>query len=414
MAARDKAEDGESPAGVLARWRDLVAAGELKADPDQERVAAALDGLRARLLRLPPTPSMLHRFMRRITGPIKSGRQGAQMDAFCPRHLYIWGEVGRGKSLLMDLFFESLTASSVPGRRVHFHEFMAEVHQALARWRRAPRQEWRRIGLDPDRARNPVRAHGRTLAREIQLLCFDEFHVTNIADASVLGQLFQTLAAEGVHLVATSNRPPSELYKDGLNRDRFLPTIRWIEEHFEVLAMCGPTDYRMQRFAGLSTYLVPIDEETTQRLREAFFRLTDREVEDPAKVPSSEVVVGGRRIFVPKAIRGVAVFSFKRLCANPYGAADYLAVAHRFHTVFVVAIPQMGDAEADLAHRFMTMIDVFYDQGVKLVCSAAAPPEKLYTGRRGAFEFQRTVSRLIEMQSETYLRRGHGMPGNAL
>ncbi len=408
MAARGKAGDSDSPVGVLARWRALVAAGELTADPDQERVAAALDELRSRLLSPSSTASTLHRVMRWIAGPRREDRQAERAEASRPRHLYIWGGVGRGKSLLMDLFFESLADTAVAGRRVHFHEFMADVHKRLAYWRQADERDWRRLGLDPAMARNPVSAHARELAREIRLLCFDEFQVTNIADASVLGQLFQALAACGVSLVATSNRAPATLYENGLNRDRFLPTIHWIEEHFQVLAMCGPTDYRLKRFTGLKTYLVPVDEETTQMLRQAFYRLTDREVEDPAKVPSDEILVGGRRIFVPKAIRGVAVFSFKRLCANPYGPRDYLAIAHRYHTVFVVAIPQMGEAEADMAHRFMTMIDIFYDQGVKLVCSAACPPDRLYTGRRGRFEFQRTVSRLMEMQTESYLGRGHG------
>ena len=410
MAARGTADNGEAPAGVLARWQALVDAGELTADPDQERVARALDALRDRLLRaqLPRTPGALGRLMGRLVRWRGADRRADHPDASHPRHLYIWGDVGRGKSLLMDLFFESLADTAVTGRRVHFHEFMAEVHQGLAHWRRADGREWRRLGLDPAGARNPVSAHARELARAIRLLCFDEFQVTNIADASVLGQLFRELGAAGVSLVATSNRAPATLYENGLNRDRFLPTIRWIEEHFRVLAMCGPTDYRLRRFAGLTTYLVPVNAQTTEQLRRAFYRLTDREVEDPARVPSDEILVGGRRIFVPKAIRGVAVFSFKRLCANPYGAQDYLAIAHRYHTVFVVAIPQMGEAEADMAHRFMTMIDVFYDQGVKLVCSAAAPPERLYTGQRGAFAFRRTVSRLMEMQTESYLRRGHG------
>ncbi|RMF70905.1 MAG: AFG1 family ATPase [Alphaproteobacteria bacterium] len=394
--------------GVLARWRSLVEAGELVFDPDQERAACALDALRARLLSPSADPGLLARIRRRLVPFSRTGSADAAHGNESPRHLYLWGGVGRGKSLLMDLFFESLAEEQLPGRRVHFHEFMAEVHERLAFWRRADAARWRRVGLDPDAGRNPVLAHARELADEIRLLCFDEFQVTNIADASVLGQLFRALAAGGVSLVATSNRAPSALYENGLNRDRFLPTIRWIEDNFTVLAMCGPTDYRLKRFAGLKTYLVPVNAATTEQLRRAFYQLTDREVEDPAKVPSDEIVVGTRRIFVPKAIRGVAVFSFKRLCANPYGAADYLAIAHRYHTVFVVAIPQMDDRQADMAHRFVTMIDVFYDQGVKLVCSAAVPPDQLYIGKRGAFAFQRTVSRLMEMQTEAYLGRGHG------
>jgi len=210
--------------------------------------------------------------------------------------------------------------------------------------------------------------------------------------------------------VATSNRHPDQLYENGLNRQLFLPFIERLKTRLDILELDGPIDYRLERLRGMETYLTPVDEETTEALREDFFRLTDREVDDPAKVPSGEIEVGGgRRLFVPKACKGVAVFSFKRLCANPLGAADYLAIARRFHTVIVVAIPQMGAHQRNEARRFMTLIDLLYESSVKFLCSAEVPPDKLYTGRDGGEAFQRTVSRLMEMQSERYLERGHGM-----
>lgn len=409
MAASEPADAAGGP--VSARYEADVALGEIHPDPAQRMVVRRLDRLAdviARRDSANDSPQTRSGGLRRLLArAIRRGDEGGREEVVGTAGLYIWGGVGRGKSMLMDMFHEEVAIKAK--RRVHFHEFMAEVHSRLKHWREAGEAQWRALGLEREAARNPVRAAAAEIARDTRLLCFDELQVTNIADASVLGLLLGELAARGVTIVATSNRPPGDLYKDGLNRDRFLPTIAWIERSFEVIALDGPTDYRFARFQGLQTYLTPVDETTTEALRRAFYRLTDREVEDAAKVPSDEVVVAGRTIFVPKAARGVAVFSFKRLCASPYGAADYLAIAHRYHTVIVVAIPQMGPERRDWAARFITMIDVFYENGVKLLCSAEVPPEELHRGGEVGFAFQRTVSRLYEMQTESYLARGHGL-----
>ncbi len=400
---------------VSARYEADVALGEIRPDPAQREVARRLDRLAERLARWPASQDSRGRGsslggLRRLVERLFAARSGRRERTQAPARpcvgLYVWGGVGRGKSMLMDMFFEVVALDAK--RRVHFHEFMGEIHARLKHWREADESAWRTLGIASAATRNPVIAAAAEIARDVRLLCFDEFQVTNIADASVLGLLLRELAARDVTIVATSNRPPRDLYKDGLNRDRFLPAIDWIERHFEVVALDGPTDYRFARFQGLKTYLTPVNEETTEALRRAFYRLTDREVEDAAKVPSDEIAVGGRTIFVPKAARGVAVFSFKRLCANPYGAADYLAIAHRYHTVIVVAIPKMGPERRELAARFVTLIDVFYENGVKLLCSAEVPPEELHHGPDVGFAFQRTVSRLYEMQTEHYLARGHG------
>ncbi len=412
---RDPAHGGLPPAGVRsgpvsARYEADAMLGEIDPDPAQRMVAHRLDRLADLLARGrgAATPAARFGALRRLFSRLRPGSaRTARPSATDCAGLYIWGGVGRGKSMLMDMFHEEVVVTEK--RRVHFHEFMAEIHARLRRWRGAGEDDWRALGLEARTARNPVRAVAAEIARDVRLLCFDEFQVTNIADASVLGLLLRELVARGVMLVATSNRPPRDLYKDGLNRDRFLPAIEWIERHFEVVALDGPTDYRFARFRGLKTYLTPVDDKTTEALRRAFYRLTDREVEDAAKVPSDELVVGGRAIFVPKAARGVAVFSFKRLCANPYGASDYPAIAHRYHTVIVVAIAKMGPERRDWAARFVTMIDVFYENGVKLLCSAEVPPEELHHGSEVGFAFQRTVSRLYEMQTEHYLARGHGL-----
>ncbi|RMB07796.1 cell division protein ZapE [Eilatimonas milleporae] len=331
-------------------------------------------------------------------------------DRTPPRSLYIHGGVGRGKSLLMDLFFA--TAPVGAKRRVHFHDFMLDVHARLKEWRAlGPRERVDRGGRAS--SDDPVPPVARQIACEATLLCFDELQVTDIADAMVLGRLFRELMELGVVVVATSNRPPEDLYKNGLNRQLFLPFIHMIKARFDVVGLNGPTDYRLDRMKGVKTYYTPVDAETTAALREVFFRLTDCHDDDPARVPSDTLTVQGRTLFVPKAAKGVAVFSFKRLCARPLGAADYLAVARRFHTVIVVAIPQMGPEKRNEAKRFVTLIDALYEHGVKLLCSAAVPPDDLYVSGDGVFEFERTASRLHEMQSETYLARPHGVPESA-
>jgi cell division protein ZapE len=364
---------------LLARYEHLLAVGELRPDPDQRRAAEVLDRLVVQL-GAPPR----RRLLARLTG--KSAPR--------PRGVYMWGGVGRGKSMLMDLAFDSIPLKAK--RRVHFHEFMLEVHERL----RVERVR---------EAGDPIAPVAKAIADEARLLAFDEMVINNSADAMILSRLFTQLLDNDVTVITTSNRPPSDLYKDGLNRELFLPFIALIERALDVLPLNGPTDYRLERLGGFPTWYVPNGQQTTDALSRAFFRLTDYPPEDGANVPSEELsVAGGRTLHVPKALKGVAVFSFKRLCGEPRGAADYLAIAHRFHTVIVVGIPRLGPEKRNEAARFVTMIDAFYENKVKLLAGADARPEELYQRGDGAFEFERTVSRLIEMQSGDYLAMGHG------
>ena len=280
--------------GVRERYAALVAAGELKPDPDQQRVVDRLDALAQEVAAPPPRRGLLGRLTGRKPAP--------------PRGLYIWGSVGRGKSMLMDLFYEA--ADAAPKRRVHFHEFMIEVHERL-RAERAKEQG------------DPIPPVAAALAAEARVLAFDEMVVNNMADAAIMSRLFTALIDAGTVIVTTSNRAPADLYKNGLNRQLFLPFIALLEARLDVLTLDGPTDYRLQRLAGFPTWYVPIGEASTQAVSRAFFRLTDYPPEDVAHVPSCEVAVqGGRTLHVPKTLKGVAVFSFKRLCAEARGAAD--------------------------------------------------------------------------------------------
>lgn len=391
--------------GPLAAYRTLEAEGEIRPDEDQLRILSHFERLYQELSGYPEIGT-------RARGmSIKSWRfshffQWSGGDKKPPRGLYIYGGVGRGKSMLMDLFFE--VAPLKAKKRVHFHEFMLDVHSRMKAWRSLGGKERAALGGRASED-DPIPPVARQMAQEATLLCFDELQVTDIADAMVLSRLFNELMERGVVVVATSNRPPDDLYKDGLNRQLFVPFIDKITSDFDVVALDGPTDYRYDRLKGVETYHSPVNEETTKRLSDAFFRLTDRDVENRAKVPSGELIVQGRTLFVPKAARGVAVFSFKRLCANPLGSADYLAIARAYHTVIMVAIPQLSKEKRNEAKRFVTFIDALYEHGVKFLCSAEVPPADLYPAGDGSFEFERTVSRLMEMQSEDYLHRGHGL-----
>ncbi len=330
-----------------------------------------------------------------------------------PKGIYLYGNVGRGKSMLMDLFYSVAPLPSK--RRVHFHEFMLEIHDHLKTWHSFSLQQrklaiqnlqnvrGRKIDLD-----DPIPAIACQIANKTTLLSFDELQITDIADAMVVARLFKELFDQGVVVVSTSNRAPDDLYKNGLNRHRFVPFINRIKETMEIVSLNGPIDYRYNRLKGIETYFHPVNETTTAKLSAAFFRLTDRSVEDRDKVPSGELNVQGRKLFVPKSARGVAVFSFKRLCTNPLGTADYLAIARTYHTVITVAIPQFTYENTSEAKRFIHLIDTLYEYGVKFLCSAAVPPQLLYQSGNSDFEFERTVSRLIEMQSKDYLARGHG------
>ena len=358
-------------------YAELLNAGELKADPAQQRAAAALD---------------------RLAGSFQD--QGLLSKLFKkngdgPAGVYLWGGVGRGKSMLMDLAFDSIAVE--PRRRVHFHEFMLETHGRLRKAR--DREEG-----------DPIEPVAEEIAAEAKLLCFDEMQVTNPADAMILSRLFEKLLEQGVKVVTTSNRPPRDLYKDGLNRELFLPFIALIEQRMLVVPVDGRTDYRLDRLEGVEVWHVPNGPEAPAALSRAFFQLTDNPVEDRAKVPTEELDVGGgRKLHVPKSLKGVAVFSFKRLCGEARGAADYLAIARRFHTVIIVGIPVMGRERRNEAARFVTLIDALYEHRVKLLAAADAEPAGLYPQGDGSFEFQRTVSRLEEMRSAEYLAEGHGI-----
>ena len=364
-------------APIAKAYTALVAAGELKPDPDQKKAVQALDRLGDELT--DNGPGLLERLLGRRADP--------------PRGIYLWGGVGRGKSMLMDLAFDHIAAE--PKRRTHFAPFMLDVHQRLRKARKAEG--------------DAVIAVAEALASEVRLLAFDEMMVSDPADAMIMSRLFTALLGEGVAVVTTSNRPPHDLYKDGLNRELFLPFIDLIERRMEVVPLNGPTDYRLDRLQGVDTWLVPNGPEATAALSGSFFKLTDYPVEDRAHVPSEELDVGGgRKLHVPKSLKGVAVFSFKKLCGAARGAADYLAIAQRFHTVILVGIPVMTREMRNEAARFVTLIDALYEHRVKLLAAADAEPEGLYPAGVGAFEFQRTVSRLEEMQSAEYLAEGHG------
>lgn len=359
---------------VLAAYEKLIAAGELRADPEQAAAARRLDAL-ARELEHPRTTG----FFRRRALPA--------------RGVYLWGGVGRGKSMLMDLFFAH--ADVAAKRRVHFGEFMLEVHGRIAIERRKEQGD-------------PIPPVAAALAQEARLLAFDEMMVTNSPDAMILSRLFTALIEAGVTVVTTSNRAPDDLYLNGLNREHFLPFIALVKDRLDVLALNGPVDYRRDRLGQQDTWLVPNGAEATAQLSAAFFRLTDYPPEDRAHVPSEELTVQGRALHVPKALKGVAVFSFKRLCGEARGTADYLAIARRYHTVILVGVPVLGPDNRNEAARFVSLIDALYEHKVKLLAAADAQPDALYPRGDGAFEFQRTVSRLEEMRSEEYLAQGHG------
>jgi cell division protein ZapE len=365
---------------VLARYGELVAAGELRADPEQAAAAARLDQLQAALEAAPQKGSIVWRVLRK--------------KPESPRGVYLWGGVGRGKSMLMDLFHECLRIEAK--RRVHFHEFMIEVHARI----RIERQK---------EAGDPILPVATALAAEARCLNFDEMVVNNSADAMIMSRLFTALIEQGVTIVTTSNRAPSDLYKDGLNREHFLPFIALIGTRLDVLPLNGPTDYRMERLLGVDMWHTPNGEAATRAVREAFFKLTDYPPEDSAHVPVAELDLGGgRMLHVPKSLKGVAVFSFKRLCAEARGASDYLAIARHYHTIILVGIPALGPENRNEAARFVTLIDALYEHKVKLIATADAEPAALYAAGDGRFEFDRTISRLMEMQSQDYLAEGHG------
>jgi cell division protein ZapE len=354
---------------MLAAYKRAIAEKALKFDPAQ---AAAAERLGA------------------LSQALSGYRPGLFRRKEAPKGLYIWGDVGRGKSMLMDLFFGN--AAIAPKRRVHFNAFMTDVHARI----HAERQ---RQGSS-----DPIPPVARAIAAEARLLCFDEFQVTNVADAMILGRLFEQFFALNMAIVATSNVAPDRLYEGGVNYQLFLPFIAAIKQRLDVLELDGPTDYRQQRIAGLKVYLTPLSAESDAAMDQAWARLTGG-----AKPNAAALTVWGRDLVVPAAAGGVARFSFADLCMKPLAAPDYLAIARNFHTVLIDHIPVMGEAMPHAARRFVVLIDTLYDEGVKLICSAAVEPDRLYPDGRGVAAFRRAASRLVEMQSEDYLKRGHGV-----
>jgi cell division protein ZapE len=365
---QDSQADSDAPAGPLAAYRALKRAGGLRHDPGQELAAEKLQSLHNALRGYAPAGD---------GGGWKARLGLTRRREEPPQGLYIFGGVGTGKSMLMDLFFASAPVERK--RRVHFHAFMQEIQERLHAWRRDP--------ANKDRA-DPLPDIAEALAGETWLLCFDEFHVVNIADAMILGRLFETLFARGVVVVATSNWPPDRLYEGGLQRERFLPFIALVKQRLDVLELDSGVDYRLQRLKDITAYHAPLGPRAEAALDKAFAELTEG-----AEAGPDSLHYKGRVIEVPLAARGVARFSFADLCERPLGPGDYLAIAGLYHTVVLSGVPGLSAEKRNEARRFMTLIDALYEHRVKLVVSAAAPPERLYPSGDGAVEFQRTVSR---------------------
>jgi cell division protein ZapE len=312
--------------------------------------------------------------------------------------LYLWGPPGRGKSMMMDLFFDNVRVE--PKQRVHFHAFMSQVHHLIRKWREGDAAARKDI-FGTHKGDDPIAPVARLLAKQAQLLCFDEFQVTDIADAMILGRLFEALFAQKVILVATSNRPPDDLYKDGLNRDLFVPFITMIKTRLKVIEVDGPKDFRLDRLRGVKTYFFPT---TSQASRDGFDALW-RDMTRLNSEREAVLTVNERKIRFQRAAGPLLRATFDELCGAANGPADYLAIAERFTTVFIENVPILSPSNRNEARRFVTLIDALYEASAKTVILAEAEPEGLYPAGDGAFEFERTVSRLEEMRSEAYLAR---------
>jgi cell division protein ZapE len=378
---------------VQARYNALAASGAVERDRAQVALTRKLDALVA--------ATATHRLARK-SSPL--GWLFGKRDTQVPTGLYVWGSVGRGKTMLMDLFFDSLEVRRK--RRAHFHAYMADVHERIHDWR----QKLKRGEVTGD---DPIRPVAAALAEEAWVLCFDEFAVVDIADAMILGRLFTALFEQGVVVVATSNVPPDDLYKNGLNRTLFLPFISLVKDRMEVVELTARTDFRLEKLGDTPVYFTPADDAARAALDGVFARLTRGARPRPAALH-----VHGRRVEVPEQALGVARFPYELLCRRPLGAADYIAIARAYHTVLVDGVPALPPSRRDEARRLITLVDILYERRVKLIVSAEAEPEGLFQAETGneAFEFARTVSRLAEMRSRDYLAlprgRGHEVTGN--
>ena len=377
-------------ASFRSHYQSLVSSGAIEADAAQAQAAEAFADLEARLAGYKP-----------LRKQSLFGRLFADKDEAPPRGLYVHGEVGRGKTMLMDLFFQQ--SPVVHKRRAHFHEFMAEVHERIYGYR----QNIKRGEISDG---DVIALTAAAIFDEAWLLCFDEFHVTDIADAMILGRLFTKLFQLGTVVVATSNVAPDDLYKGGLNRALFLPFIAQISEHMDVLRLDARTDFRLEKLAGVKMWLVPSDQAAASGLDKAWVKMTGN-----APCKPRDIAIKGRKLHVPCSAHGVARFSFADICEKPLAASDYLRLAHDYHTIMIDRIPAMDYADRNAAKRFITLIDTLYDNAVKLMASAEADPLSLYAATEGheANEFKRTSSRLIEMSSESYLALPHGHKDSA-
>jgi cell division protein ZapE len=371
-------------------YQGLISSGTIERDAAQARTVDAFAALEQRLARYKPA-----RKQRLL------GRLFRDKDEAPPRGLYIHGEVGRGKTMLMDLFFQ--TSPVEHKRRAHFHEFMADVHERIYGFRQS-------IARGQIADGDVIALTAGTIFNEAWLLCFDEFHVTDIADAMILGRLFAKLFELGTVVVATSNVAPEDLYKGGLNRALFLPFIAQIETHMDVMRLDARTDFRLEKLTGVKMWLVPDDGEAANALNKAWAKMTGN-----APCKPRDIAIKGRILRVPCSAHGVARFSFADLCEAPLAASDYLRLARDYHTILVDHIPVMDYPQRNAAKRFISLIDTLYDNAVKLMASAAADPVSLYLATDGneANEFKRTSSRLIEMSSESYLALPHGRKDSA-
>lgn len=360
-----------------ATYRELHTNDGWQPDPVQDRVVARLSDVLQNLDRFNGKGDGL---LSRLFGTKRTS---------VPKGLYLWGGVGRGKSVLMDLFFENV--SSVPKRRVHFHAFMLDVHARVFQLRR-----------DPANKGDPLKEVAKQISKETTLLCFDEFQVTDTADAMILSRLFKKMFQRDIIVVATSNRPPSDLYLGGLNRDLFLPFIDLLTDCCAVFHLDGDKDYRLEQLREIGVFHTPLGAESDSELDVAFQRLTGYD-----RGNAVTLNVQGRTLEVTNSAAGVGRMTFEELCAQPLGSADYLAIAETFNTVIISDIPEMGPEKRNEAKRFTTLIDALYEHKVNLICSAEAGAAGLYPDGHGAFEFSRTVSRMMEMQSPDYMAQGH-------